>query len=362
MKNTLTRLNALLGIVFITWLSSGCNRTEQDTTTPQSTCRLQQYTVTTNSNGFNSTKQTSYEFDPQGNLTKTTTAFNQQPTNGTYGTQNSTTTSTYRYDTNGFLTTSGSEQQTTSLSFDNKTTTERVSITTSYAYANGRLTTVVTKNVGAQGVTTTTTEAYSYDGSGDLTRKTSQSTFAYDPATGKENPVNSTGPLRIWTYQKNQLTDYVERSGTTDSRPVTIQNGLVTTFTSAGNHKTIWAYDSQQRQTKISDYLGDTLTRTTSQTWSTAKPATAALSIFKGFPVPVPASEYGQPGVMASSSYSYVNTTNNKLETFTNQTSVIQTNSQGFVTSIATTVSHPNPASASQDYTVAETYTYSGCP
>jgi hypothetical protein len=362
MKNTHSRFSTLLGLVFITWLTSNCNRSEQDTTPPQSTCRLQQYTVTTNSSGFNSTKQTSYEYDPVGNLTKITTTFNQQPTNGTYGTQTSTTTTLYSYDANGYLTTSGSEQQTTSLSFDNKPTTERVSISTSYAYTNGRLSTVTTKNAGAQGVTTTTSESYSYDGSGDLARKTAQSTYVYDPATGKENPAASTGASRIWTYQKNQLTDYVEKSGTSEYRPNTIQNGLVTAFTAAGNHKTIWEYDSQQRQTKISDYVGDTLTRVTSQTWSTAKPATAALTAFKGFPVTVPTSEYGQTGVLGSSSYAYVNTATNKLETFINQTAVIQTNSQGFVTSILTTARHPNPVSASQDYTVTESYTYSGCP
>ncbi|SOD92783.1 hypothetical protein [Spirosoma fluviale] len=360
MKTLFTLRYALPGFVLIGWLTGGCTRQEQ-TPAAQGTCRIEQYRAITTAVGLNSTRQTNYQYDPQGNLTSVVTTLNQRPTSGTVGTKTGTTTVTYTYDAAGYLTGSTSQQQITDILPGNKTTTAAVSITTSYSYANGRLSTAVTKNIGAYGVTTNTTESYEYNASGELTQKTALNTYTYDPATANEIPGSPTGPLRIWTYQQNQLVDYAERSGAVDYRPLTIVNGLVTSYSTAGNYKTIWEYDSQNRQTKAADYVSDTLTIMTTQTWSDAKPATASLPAFKGFPVTVPASEFGQTGVLSTSTNSYWNSISKTRETFVTQNSVSQTNSQGFVTNSVTTAKHPNPAAVPQDYTTTETYTYSNC-
>ncbi|MCX6218683.1 hypothetical protein [Spirosoma sp.] len=360
MKTILSVLYALLGSILIGWFTGGCTRQEQ-TPTAQGTCRIQQYRATTTSTSLNSTRQTNYQYDPQGNLTNVVTTLDQRPATGTAGTQTGTTTVAYSYDAAGYLTASTSQQKTTDILSGNKTNIATVSIASSYSYTNGRLATAVTKNIGAYGVTTNTTESYEYDASGGLTKKTSLSTYTYDPAITKEIPANPTGPLCIWTYTKNRLVDYVERSGTAEYRPLTIVNGLVTGYSTAGNYKTVWEYDSQNRQTKAADYVGDTLTVMTTQTWSDAKPSIASLPVFKGFPVTVPASEFGQTGVLSTSTNSYWNSVSKTIETFVTRSSVSQTNSQGLVTTTVITAKHPNPAAVSQDYTTAETYTYSNC-
>jgi YD repeat-containing protein len=351
---------ALIGSVFLGWLTGGCTRQEQ-TTAPQGTCRIQQYKATTTAAAFNSTRQANYQYDQQGNLTNVVTTLDQRPTAGTIGTQTGTTTIAYTYDAAGYVTASSSRQQTTDILADNKTNTGLVSITTSYSYTNGRLSTAIINNISAYGLTTNTTESYQYDAAGNLIRKTALSTYTYDPAITKEIPGSPTGPLRTWTYQNNQLVDYVEQSGTAEVRPITIVNGLVTSYSTTGNYKTIWEYDRQNRQTKTADYIGDTLRTMTTQNWSDAKPATASLPPFKGFPVTVPASEFGQAGVVSTYTNSYWNDVSKKIETFMDRSSVSQTNGQGFVTNTITTAKHPNPAATPQDYTTTETYTYSNC-
>ena len=357
MKNRLSFWSICLILVLSNWLQVGCH-TGSNEAAPQGTCRIQEYVSTSGSTGATTVNKTNYVYDSQGNLSKTVTTLDKRSTGGNNDAQTGTTTAVYTYDTEGYLTKMVSQETRTNI-FAGKTTSEQVSINSSYTYTNGRLSTVNTRTIGAYGVNTTTTESYVYDGAGDLTKKIAMSTYDYDPAVATEIPTGSTENQQIWTYQKNQLVDYVIKSGTSESRPLTIVNGLVTAFSTTGNLKTNWAYDSQQRQLKIDEFVSDTLTRTTSQTWSDAKPAINSLPTFKGFPLPVPTTEFGQAGVLSTSTYSSWNKVSRKMEQYSQQTATILTNSQGFITNATISVNYP--AAASQGYTTTETYTYSGC-
>ncbi len=50
---------------------------------------------------FDQTDQTTYEYNPQGNLTKTVATLDKRPTSSTFGAQTGTTTATYTYDADG---------------------------------------------------------------------------------------------------------------------------------------------------------------------------------------------------------------------------------------------------------------------
>ncbi|CAN5373327.1 hypothetical protein BH09BAC4_BH09BAC4_42920 [soil metagenome] len=358
MKTRRSLLPILLIFLFSSWLTVRCNSNSNDAT-PQSTCRIQQYVSVSKSADLktNTLYQIDYAYEPPGNLAKTVTTFTKQIT-GSTDMQNETTTVSYTYDAEGYLTKIDSQQKATNI-LAGKTKNEQSSVVSNYVYTNGRLSGINTRRVGAYGVNTTVSESYEYDGTGDLAKKIATITYGYDPAVATEIPVSPSGGQQISTYQKNQLVDYVEKSGSTDYRPFTIQNGLVTMFSTTPNFRTVWEYDGQKRQAKIADYVGDTLTRTTSQTWSDAKPATASLPAFKGFPATIPSSDFGQPGVLATSTNANWNSISKKMETSVEQTSVIQTNSQGFVTNVVTTAK--NPAAVSQNYITTDTYTYAGC-
>lgn len=356
MKTIFNCTYRLLISLLIGWLSTDCSRSSTEAN-PQGTCRIQQYNAVSKAALSNTISQTTYAYDPQGNLTKTVATFTKQSTPAT-NQQTSNTTVLYSYDADGYLT-AMSSQLATITTVAGKITKEQVSMVNSYSYTNGRLSSANKRTIGAYGLNTTVSELYEYDGAGNLATKTAQTHYDYDPAVTHEIPGSSTGPLQIWTYQQNVLIDYVEKSGTLASRPITIQNGLATSITIPGNYKVSWEYDNQQRQTKLAEYVNDTLTKVTSQTWGTVKPATASLPAFKGFPKTIPASEFGQAGVLATSTYLYWNSISKKMETFSEQTSVSQTNDQGFVTNVIITVKHLK--AVDQDYTTTETYTYSGC-
>ena len=360
MKTTFSFLSTLVISILTTWLGGGCNRTSNEAT-PQGTCRIEKsvsvsktpYTVTNN--------QTTYTYDPQGNLIQTASTQDQHPTSVTTPTQTGTTTVTYTYNSEGYLTALNSQHKTTAV-FGTKTTITQISVTSSYSYTNGQLVQTNSRRIGASGVNTNTTELYEYDESGALAKKTTQEKYDYDPAVTKENeiPVSPVGPLYIRTYRKNQLVDYVQKSGTSEFRPLTFQNGLVTKLAlpgKQGDFIVTYTYDDQQRLIKRDEVLAGVPTNSFTQTWSNAISSEVALPSFKGWPITAP--EYGKGGVLLTKKESYRNTTTGQIDTYSEQNADIQTNSQGFVTNNVILVKHPN--FPSEDYTTTETYTYSGC-
>lgn len=360
MKTTHSFLYTLLISILVVWLSGGCNA-DKNEANPKSTCRIEKYVAISKSKLYEGDSQITYEYDTQGNLVKTLVTSDKRPTSGTVGSQTGTKTLTYTYNPDGYVTASITQElyQTTT----NKTTQEQITTTERFEYTNGRLSTHTKKRIGAYGITTNTIELFAYNSTGELTTKTVTSTsVVHDPAIAKELPIGSGESRQILTYQNNQLVDYVQKSGSSEIRPLTIQNGLVTTYTlpsTDGNLVVAYTYDEQQRTIKTDESLGGIPTHSYVQTWNDAKSAETTLPIFKGWPTNT--QEYGKTGVLLMATQSYRNTVSGKTEVFLEQTSAVQTNAQGFVTGNVIILKHPNPATAEQDYTTTETYTYSGC-
>jgi Tfp pilus assembly protein PilE len=352
----LLSLGSLIG-----WLSAGCRKDSLDNAVPQTNCRIQEYKSVTKSAFYEQTNQTVYTYDSQGNLSKTAATMDKRPPSGTVGGQTGTTTGTYTYNADGYLTASASQELYITVSTPTNTIREQITTTRSYSYANGRLSGYTTTRVGAYGITTTTTDSFLYDESGNLLSKTEVSTYVvHDPAIAKEIPTNPTGPLKIWTYRANVLVDYVEKSGASEQRPLTIQNGLVLKITGT-NYEVRYEYDNQQRLTKQEFYADGNLTDSIVQTWTNTKPSSVALPVFKGFPTAAQLTESGQAGVLASRKSFYWNSTTKTMEQYDEITYTMQTNAQEFITSAVILSKHPNPAAAAQDFTTTETYTYSAC-
>ena len=340
------------------WLSASCSRTGNEAT-PQGTCRIEQLTGRSTSSLYATTYQTTYAYDPQGDLLKTVATSDKRYIAGTYGNQTGTKTTVYTYDTDGYLLASTTDElyQTTT----DKVISEKTTMSQSYSYTNGRLSTRTTKRIGAYGITTSTTELFTYNSSGELITKTMSSTsVVHDPTIATEIPVGSGESQQIWTYQNQQLVDYVQKSGASEFRPLTLQNGLVTNYTLPGNQgglSVAYTYDNQQRVLTMDESLGGLPTNSYVQTWSDTKLSETTLPLYKGWPVVAP--EYGKEGVLLTKRQTYRNTVSGKTDTFSEQTTTVQTNSQGFITSSIISVKHPN--SSSQDFTTTQTYTYSGC-
>lgn len=342
---------------FIGWLSTGCDSSPSSEATPQSGCRIQQHVAVSKAKFYDQTNQTTYDYDAQSNLLKMVMTMEKRPANGAIGSQTGNKTISYTYNADGFLTASRSEELY--LTTADKTIREQITTTKSYAYANGRLANYTTNRIGAYGVTTTTNGSLAYDASGDLVSKTETNTSAvHDPAIAKEIPTNSTGHARIWTYQKGQLIDYVEKSGT-EVRPLTIQDGVITK-TSGSNYEVRYAHDGQQRVIKQEIFVDGRLNEYYLQTWTAAKPASAALPAFKGFPAIAQLSEFGQTAVLATHKTFVRNSVSNVVYQYNESISAVQTNAQGFITG-ASIISTHHPAASSQDVTTTETYTYTGC-
>lgn len=307
---------------------------------------------------YDQTNQTTYDYDAQGNLLKTVTTMDKRPANGAIGNQTGNKTTSYTYNADGFLTASKSEELY--LTTVDKTIREQITTTKSYAYANGRLASYTTNRIGAYGVTTATNGSLTYDASGDLVSKTETNTsIVHDPAIAKEIPTNPTGRTRIWTYRKGELIDYVEKSGTSEVRPLTIQDG-VTTRTGGSNYEVRYAYDGQQRIIKQEIFVDGRLNDYYLQTWTAAKPASTALPAFRGFPAIAQLPEFDQTAVLAIHKTFFRNSVSSVMYQYNESISAVQTNVQGFITGASIATTH-HPAASSQDVTTTETYTYMGC-
>lgn len=342
---------------FLGWFATGCDGTSSNEAAPELACRIERYSATSQAKFYNRTTQTNYAYDAAGNLTKMVVSHEQRPANGAVANQTGTTITAYAYDANGFLTTSTSQEEYVTIT--NKTIREQITTTKSFSYAVGRLAGYTVNRVGAYGITTMTTGTLAYNAAGELVSKTETNTsVVHDPAIAKEVPIGSGGVTRIWTYLKNQLVDYVERAGNAESRPLSIQNGLVTKITGS-NYEVRINYDGRQRVIRQENYANGQLIDYNEQTWTDVKPSTAALPLFKGFPTGAQALEAEQPGVPASRKSFYWNSVAQTMQMYSESTSAVQTNAQGFVTGAVTTTKHPT--AADQDETTTETYTYTGC-
>lgn len=342
MKTILSSSYTVFISVLIGWLIAGCTHKSNEAA-PQGTCRIQLYTATTRSQFSNAGNQTTYTYDQAGNLSKIMATWSKEPINGAIGSQTTTTANTYVYDANNYLT-SSTEQMVTITVFNGRTTEDRAVTNSSYSYTNSRLTTRTDQKTVSYAPSSngTFTTKYDYDSSGNLTKIT----------TGNDS----------WLYQNNQLIGHGNLVSNQGSISYVIQNGVITKMVIPGDSEFIGTgtFDEQQRLTKHDEYINGQLNRSTFQTWTNAKPSSASLPQFKGFPVIVPVSAFsGKAGVLATYKQTYWNSVRNTMETFNEDTYTVQTNEQGFIT--GATIVSKHPFATDQDYTTTETYTYSGC-
>ena len=341
-------LYALCVTLFAGWLTTGCAGNSGETT-PQGTCRIQQYTAVSTSQYTNSNAQTVYTYDASGNLIKSVATIDSRPTSNTFGTQLTTTTITYTYDAAGFLTGSTSQQQNTIVLPTNATKTEQYTNIASYSYTNGRLTQKVENYSGTYVSPSGSIRTYEYGSDGNLSSIT---------ATGLSDKTYST----VWQYRNNQLIDYIEKKGATENRPFTIQDGLITKMVFPGTENELVvaaAFDNQKRAVRIDNYVNNQLTEYDVQTWTGAKPSSASLPLFKGFPVLTPSSFDAQTGVLATKQHFNWNTVSKTMQLYNESKSAVQTNEQGYITNAVITTTYA--VNTGQNTVSTETYTYAGC-
>ena len=331
------------------WLLTGCAGNSGEAT-PQGICRIQQYSAVDKAQSYTTTTQTTYTYDNNDNLTKSVATIDILPMTGTSGKKTGNTTTTYTYDTNGFLTASSYQQQTTDVVLNNVSKTEVYSILTSYSYTSGRLSQKEEKYSGTYvAPNDNVASAYTYDANGNLTKIV-------------VTRWNNTDYQETWSYRDNQLTDFVQKTGSSEVRPYTIQDGVITKMVFPGQTDELVVtktFDDQKRATRIDDAINGQLDRYDVQTWTDAKPATASLPAFKGFP-PVDQSLpfSGKAGVLASIKHFYWNSVSKTVQSTGESTSMVQTNAQGFVSNVTTAYSDAN---GNQSTTYTATYTYTNC-
>ncbi|GAA4396388.1 hypothetical protein GCM10023187_04470 [Nibrella viscosa] len=350
----------------------GCGQKQTEVSKAETDCRLQQVIVTRKPGNSTtaSTEQTSYVYDAQGRVTGTT--FTNADASGS-GVRSSVT---YAYNADGFLDRSeyqwSSQARLGSGGVQNYTKTA----TTRYSYTNRRLTGYTVESSGTIVPTMTLKAAYTYTASGELMTESLTTTYQYDPAV-KEIPSVPSGFQQSWTYSGGKLTDYVEKSGSVETHPYTIQNGLVTRYAFQGGYST-YQYDSGQRLTKFESFSGNTLNHYYTFEYSEGKPALAARPGFTGVPdaamalpadilaltgrIPAGRGPFGQPGVVKRYRF-YANYTGGEVIPLTDMVYASQLNSQGFVGSQTIDMRDLTPGMPASMATTAitETYTYSNC-
>jgi hypothetical protein len=175
------------------------------------------------------------------------------------------------------------------------------------------------------------TGRYEYD-RGNVIKHHQKKEYMYDPDVVKEVPMYASGSEYTWVYSNGQLVDFTERTGGTDTHPLTIQNGLI--FKAAYPEGFIlYEYDSQDRLTKMSLY-NNALNSYYTQEWADGQPAAAALPRFKGFPqIKLPG---GKVGVLQKFKY-YAGVEGKGVKLLNESTNAVQYNARGFVTSITST-------------------------
>lgn len=240
------------------------------------------------------TDKKTYDYDADGRVSHTLLQREQRQQTSVINTY--TVDNTYTYDVAGYLTAMVQKTRWQTQS-DGGSYEER----TTYTYTDGRLTESIRRNQGsAQGVVNQLTSSYTYDAAGQLTRLTELTTYPVVPDSLKGKPLYQNGLLATNTYQNGRLVDYVRKEGSTETRPYTFQNGLVSSQT-VGNSRYVYSYDQQDRVTKINYLVDGQLKNETAYTYADAKQPTDTWPAFKGFPVSLALS--GKPGVWVTNTY-----------------------------------------------------------
>lgn len=358
MKNILTSIYVCTAIAALCWLCAGCNNRSSDDISPTSGCRLQNYSLTEGSGFSLREEQATYTYDAQGNLLKADTTWTIQGNADGTNRSNSTATGNFVYSSEGFMTAFHTQRTMQTTLGMGKVDIRQYSLNASYTYTNERITGYIYKTTGYFGQKTTMTVVgnYEYDGAGNLSKQKATITYEYEPNAMNELPAYQSGFQRTWLYADNQLVDYTEKDGTTETHPYTLQNGLVTKVTYPDNYTT-YEYDNEKRLTKSEIYTHNDLNSYYTLEWSDGKQALAAIPLFKGFPEHKPA--FGEAGVLKKFNY-YANT-GNKMEQMNESTYQNQINQWNFLTNVTLENKQINPGASSMVINRTQTYTYTGC-
>lgn len=354
MKNS----TQLISLLILSALAIRCVHPEQNTTLPQSECRLTRSQTTTQSSQYTGRDETVYSYDAVGQLSRRASTQTFQYTNG--GKNDLSTTETFTYDANGLLVSLLRQELSSSVGFTGgRDYAAQLTSNKTYSYTDGRLTGYVqqdnrTSQIGtvtSSPQTTTLTGRYEYDAVGQLTTER----------------VTTTTGQQTKTYQNGQITAFSEQYGTTLSRPFTYQNGLLVKAFFPGskgsgavaNLSQVFAYDATRRLTTYQEFVNDTLQSYFTQTWQTGKPASVALPRFKGHPVTVPSA--GEPGLLTTKSQYYINQQTRAVQHFSEATYTNDLNGQGYVTKTSGQTRFLHPQTLPQVETTTALHTYTNC-
>lgn len=339
-------------------LITGCDPARTEEAARQSPCRIEKIVATAQSDLSSQQDETRFAYNAEGNLAQKTFRRNLTYPSG-IGNQLYTVTEAHTYNASGFLTASTTETAEQTTRPDRTVSTSKRLSSTTYAYTDGLLTRYETRDQNPYGVVTRSTVVLTYDTKGELLTKTDTRTVEAVPTEAPEKPSASTPGQRIWTYQNGQLIDYVEKNETAESRPLTLQNGLVTKMVIPGGYTQQNTYDSQQRLIKSEEFVNNKLTGYYTQEWSNAKPAVSTLPVLKGHPVTLP--EFGETGVLARYNPYAMNSQTNAAQHLSEKTSTPTINAQGLVESTTGELRLLHPDAQPQRTVLTETYTYSNC-
>jgi len=94
--------------------------------------------------------------------------------------------------------------------------------------------------------------------------------------------------------------DVIVRTNTGDTKPYTIQDGLITKVSGPGFY-TVYQYNTKRQNIKTETFVNDKLNSYNSFEWCTSKPAESTLPTFKGFPKE--SYDMGIPGIWLKYQY-----------------------------------------------------------
>jgi hypothetical protein len=358
MKTTYASL-LLLGISLVcSLLFCGC-QTSSTEPTPATGCRIQKYTAVIQQPNSQQVRneQAIFTYDDEGRLIKADSSWSVNGDANGVNKSNSSTIVTYAYNAAGFLTSASSQTiMQTTLGLGNISTHQK-SIQTTFTYTQDKLTAYMARTVNFSGLEIIVNGTFEYDAAGNVAKQTAVSTYSYDPATVKEVPTYPSGWQRTWIYNNKQLTDYIEKSGSTETHPYTIQNGLVIKATYL-EHYILFEYDTQQRLTKYQVFQGGKLNSYYTQTWNEGKHFYESIPAFKGFPELQPI--MGKNGILKTFNY-YADYTGSGVAQLTSITNAVQLNGEDFVSQVVAEHKDLTPGMPSLTGSRTENYTYTGC-
>lgn len=343
----------ILASALLAGVEMGCQPDAKDTTTPQTSCRIQSYLTPAD--------RTTYTFDDQGKLLH----WDFDLTSG-----DQTLKNTYTYNQDGYLTAS-TLVRTDRWYVKSGQPARQMTTTRSYSYRQGRLTGYVSESSPGSAPGNKITGSFEYDPSGQLQSETATFRYTSDPKLSVEGTGLDDGNQQTWLYRQNQLVDYTYQPtiSVAVTHPYTIVDGRITHI----NTKPAYEYDDQGRPAKTIVYQQGNLNSYAVIEYDPGKSWHQTVPAFKGFPAirPLTGLEtnlnvaigflgFGAPTVQKSYTY-FADYPGHGVVQLSKYTYLNQVNSQGFVTQTTAIGTSTYPNSPPRSDTVKTVFTYTNC-